>query len=108
MLAKVEDLRKGDVILAGTAKGIFEAKLLRQPKLAKVGSKTTWYGTPRWSTVPCLIREEVHTRTYVNWQGNNTNYDITAAVVANGQEYTREKRIDFTDKQVWIIKRETL
>lgn len=108
MLAKVEDLRKGDVILAGTSKGLFEAKLLRQPKLAKVGSKTTWYGTPRWSTVLCAIREEVHTRTYTNYQGNSTNYNITSTVVADGKEYTREKRIDFTDRQVWIIKREAL
>lgn len=108
MLAKVEDLKKGDVILTSSGKGIFEAKLLRQPMLAKTGRKTTWYGIPRWTTVPCLIREEKITRTYVNWQGNNTNYDYVRAVVANGKEYTREKRIDFTDKQVWIIKREQL
>lgn len=108
MLVKVEDLRKGDVVILGTASGIFEAKLLRQPQLAKRGAKTTWYGAPRWSTVPCLIRVEKTTRTYIAYNGKSTSYDCFNKVVADGKEYTEEKRIDFTDKQVWLIKRETL
>ncbi len=107
MLVKVEDLRKGDVILAASAKGLYEAKLLRQPALAKVGKKTTWYGIPRWSAVLCAVREETTKRTYSYGSGQTHTYEYTNTVVANDQPYTREKRIDLTDKQFWLIKRET-
>jgi len=107
MLVRVENLRKGDVILAASAKGIFEAKLLRQPALAKQGSKTTWYGTPRWSSVLCAVREETISRTYTYPGGSNPHtYTYVNTVVAGDKGYTREKRIDLTDKEFWLIKRE--
>jgi hypothetical protein len=111
MLVKVEDLRKGDVILAGSSKGLYEAKLLRQPVLAKQGSKTTWYGTARWTTVLCAVREETTQQVYnyVDHTGatRSRTYSTISTVVADGKDYTREKRIDLTDKELWLIKRET-
>jgi hypothetical protein len=108
MRATVEDLRKGDVIIIGNAQGIFDAKLLRQPQLAKVGRKTTWAGTPRWSSVLCAIREDSITRHYINYHGVNTPYITKYKGLSNDQDYNVEKRIDLTDKVCWIIKRETL
>lgn len=111
MLVRAQDLRKGDVILAATAKGLFEAKLLRQPALAKQGKKTTWYGTARWSTVLCAVREETAQQVYnyVDHTGatRSRTYTTVSTVVADGKDYTREKRIDLTDKEFWLINRET-
>lgn len=106
MYAKVEDLKKGDVVLVASIKGLCEAKLLRNPTKAKTGSLKTWYGTDRWTTIPCQIREEDVVRIYTNWSGKSINYKYTFPVIANGKEYNKEKRIDFTDRKCWIIKRE--
>jgi len=105
MLAKVEDLRKGDVVLTTCGSVLLEAKLLRQPQLAKLGRKTTWKNTPRWSSVLCAIREE--SKVYSWGTGPNLRtWTKTEGVIANGREYNREKRIDFTERECWVIKRE--
>lgn len=108
MYARVEDLRKGDVVLVGAAGGLYEAKLLRQPSLAKQGKKLTWGGTPRWKSIPCSVREEVFNKTYTDYKGNPHPYTQKATVIANGKEYNKEKRIDFSEKECWIIKRELI
>ncbi len=108
MKARIEDLKKGDVILVASSKGLFEAKILRQPSLATQGKLTTWWGAPRWKSVLIAIREETTVRGYTSWNGKVTNYNYTKAVIADGKEYTREKRIDLSDADVWIIKRENL
>lgn len=106
MRATVEDLKKGDVIIVGTSSGIFDAKLLRDPQLAKTGKKTTWGGNPRWTTIPCAVREETITQHYTNYQGKVTPYTTKRRVMSNGKEYNLEKRIDLSEKECWIIKRE--
>ena len=108
MFARVEDLRKGDVVLVGAAKGVFEAKLLRQPCLAKQGKKLTWGGNPRWMGTVCAVREETIKRTYTDYHGNPHSYVFNKEVIANGKEYTKEKRIDFSEAEVWVIKREEI
>jgi hypothetical protein len=109
MLVKVDDLRKGDVILVGiNGSRLAEFKLLRQPMLATTGKKTTWWGLPRWKSVLCAVREEKITRKYTNHQGQSSNYDYTRCVIAEGQPYNREKRLDLTDKDIWLLKREEL
>jgi hypothetical protein len=103
MLARIEDLRKGDVVIIASASQLFEAKLVRQPKLAAQGRKLTWDGKPRWTSVLCSIREEVEVVTYNN---GKHQYTKRILVVANGKPYTRDKRIDFTRRSCWLIKRE--
>jgi hypothetical protein len=97
MKATVEDLRKGDVVLIAIGSILSEVKLLRTPQIAKRGKLITWRGNQKWSSVPCVLREE--TQTHNRWT-------VTKPVVANGEDYNTEKRIDFTEKVCWIIKRE--
>ena len=107
MLTKIEDLRKGDVVLIGTnGSRLAEVKILRQPQLATTGKLKTWRGAPRWKSILCALREETYTHTYTNYSGNVSKYDYTRPVIANGQPYNKEKRINFTDKDCWLIKRE--
>ncbi len=106
MRATVGDLKKGDVVLIGSSQGIFDVKLLRDPQLAKTGKKTTWGGQPRWMTILCALREETITQHYTNYQGKVTPYTCTRKVVSDGKDYTTEKRIDFSEKECWIISRE--
>jgi len=107
MLTKVEDLRKGDVVLIGTnGSRLAEVKILRQPQLATTGRLKTWSGVPRWKSVLCAVREEKFTQTYTNGNGSSSVYKYTRTVIANGQDYNTEKRIDFTEKDCWLIKRE--
>jgi len=107
MLTTVEDLRKDDVVLIGGNGGcITEVKLLRQPQKATIGKLKTWYGHDRWKSVLCAVREETYTRTYTSYGGHVSTYNYKRLIVANGQDYNKEKRIDFTGKQVWLIKRE--
>lgn len=109
MYARVEDLRKGDVVLiAQGGRQLCDVKLLRQPQLAKVGKKTTWGGVPRWTSVLCSMREETLTQHYVNYQGNTVPYITKIRVVSNGKEHNTEKRVDFSEREVWIISRETI
>jgi len=102
MIAKVEDLKKGDTVIVALGSHLAEVKLLRQPQLAKYGKKLTWYGKPKWTTVLCALRHEVETGT----TSYNRAYTIERPVIADGKEYNKEKRIDFTGKTAWIIKRE--
>lgn len=108
MYATVEDLKKGDVVIIGNSKGIVEAKLLRQPCLAKTGKKLTWGGNPRWTSVLCAVREETINRMYTAHNGQQRPYTFKAEVMANGKDYNKERRVDFSEKEVWIIKREKL
>jgi hypothetical protein len=102
MHARIEDLRKGDVVLVALGNNLAELKILRQPCLAKRGNKVNWYGVPRWTSVLCACREETITGTSTGGRP----WKITKSVVADGKDYTRERRIDFTFKTCWIIKRE--
>jgi hypothetical protein len=108
MRATVEDLRKGDVVLISTGQGIFDVKLLRQPQLAKVGKKTTWGGKPRWTSVLCAMRIDTITQHYTNYNGKVHTYVMKRKVLSNGRDYNEEKRVDFSEKECWIIKREEL
>lgn len=103
MKATIEDLKKGDVVIVNLGSVLAEVKLLRQPQLAKTGKKTNWKGVNRWTSVPCAFREE--TFTYKTSYSNSV-WTQKKPVIANGAEYNVEKRIDFTDKICWIIKRE--
>ena len=102
MKATIEHLRKGDTVLIPIGSVLAEVKLLRQPQLAKIGKKTTWRGNPRWSTVLCALREEKEQNT----TSSGYVWSRVRPVVANGEDYNIEKRIDFTEKVAWIIKRE--
>ncbi len=108
MRATIEDLRKGDVVLLSSQKGIYEAKLLRQPTLAKTGKLVNWFGQKRWMSIPCAVLEETLVRQYTDHQGGIRSYNYTKLSIANGREYTKNKRIDLTGIECWIIKRETL
>ena len=103
MYAKVEDLRKGDVVITTCGSVLIEAKLLRQPKLAKQGNRTTWKNIPRWTSVLCAVRQEVKTYSYGS---PPRSWSRTEYVIPNGKEYNKEKRIDFTERECWLIKRE--
>lgn len=103
MLASINDLRKGDTVLVCLGSVLAEVKILRQPQLAKQGKKVVWNGTPRWTSLLCALRQE--TFSYKSINGNYT-WTKTVPVVADGKEYNVEKRIDFTEKICWIIKRE--
>lgn len=108
MYTTVENLKKGDVVLIASSRGLYEVKLLRQPCLAKQGKKLTWGGTPRWMSIPCAMREEVQNRVYTDYKGNQHPYTFKKEVIANGKEYNKEKRIDFSERECWLIKREEL
>lgn len=102
MEAKVQDLRKGDTVIVALGSVLAEVKLLREPQIAKTGRKTTWKGTPRWTSILCSLREEKFTGT----SQYGRMWTSLVPVIANGKEHTKEKRIDFTEKTAWIIKRE--
>jgi hypothetical protein len=102
MKVSIEDLKKGDVVITNVGATVAEVKLLRQPQLAKIGSKVTWTGKPRWTSIPCAYRVESETYT-TKW---NHTYTKTMAVIADGKEYNKETRIDFSEKVCWLIKRE--
>jgi len=103
MKATIEDLKKGDVVITAIGSVLAEVKILRQPQLAKIGKKVTWYGAPRWMSIPCSIRYETVKHTSTHGHSWTRKYPV----IANGDPYTDEKRIDFTDKKCWIIKRES-
>jgi hypothetical protein len=105
MYATVEDLKKGDVVLIGSSSGIYDVKLLRTPQKAKQGKLTTWLGKTRWTAVPCEVRIIKVNNSYT-LGGKTQTYVTTEKVISNGEPYTDEKRIDFTGRQCWIIKRE--
>ena len=103
MLARIDDLRKGDVVLTPIGSHMAEVKILRQPTLAKYGKKTTWYGKPKWTSILCAVRYEEEVNTSPT---SGHVWKRTIPVVADGKDYNVEKRIDFTSKTCWIIKRE--
>lgn len=106
MYARVEDLKKGDVVLIGSSTGIYDVQLLRTPQRAKLGKLTTWGGRPRWATVPCMVRVAEITHNYTGSGGYTHKYVVKQKVCSNGEPYTDEKRVDFSEKECWILKRE--
>ena len=54
-------------------------------------------------SIPCSIRYETVKHTSTHGHSWTRKYPV----IANGDPYTDEKRIDFTDKKCWIIKRES-
>lgn len=105
MKVTVENLKKGNVIIVSSSKGLFTLKLLRDPELAKVGSKTTWSGVPRWKSVVCAIKEEIISRTYTTYNGKTQNYTIIRKVLTEDDDFNKEVRIDLTEKECWLIKK---
>lgn len=103
MKVSINDLQKGDVVLTCIGTDLVEVKLLRQPQLAKLGKKKTWSGVPRWTSIPCALRLETTNFTTVGGH----KYSRTKGVIADDQEYNCEKRIDFSERVCWLIKRET-
>lgn len=106
MYAKIEDLRKGDVVLVASSQGIFDAKILRDPKKAKLGRLKTWGGSDRWVTIPCAIRIDTITQYPLGHTGTVRTYSFKKKVLSNGRDFNAEVRLDFSEREVWIIKRE--
>jgi hypothetical protein len=102
MKVSIEDLHVGDVVLVAASAGLYEAKILRQPRKAKKGRLKTWRGAERWVAVLCAVREE----TFTYHSGTNRQWSYIRPVIADGKEYNKEKRINFTERECWLIKRE--
>ncbi len=107
MLVKVDNLQKGDVVILTANGTLFEAKLLRQPKHSITKKPLTWRQTQKWCSIPCQVRQESFTFQY-GVAPNLRNWTQTRYVVADGKEYNAEKRINFTDRDCWLIKRENI
>ena len=106
MYARVEDLRKGDVVIICSSSGIYDVKLLRTPQKAKIGKLKTWGGNDRWTSIPCALRIDTITQNYTNHLGKVSTYTTKQKVLSNGRDFNTEKRVDFSEKECWIIKRE--
>jgi hypothetical protein len=107
MLVTVDQLQKGDVVILCANGSLFEAKLLRQPKHSITKKPLTWRNTQKWCSIPCAVRQETITYNY-GIAPNTRPYSQVRLVVADGQDYNQEKRINFTDRDCWLIKREEL
>jgi len=107
MKVTVDQLQKGDVVLITANGTLFEAKLLRQPKHSITKKPLTWRGTQKWCSIPCQVREE-STTYQVGYPPNTRPWTVVRTVIADGKEYNREKRINFTDRDCWLIKREQI
>jgi hypothetical protein len=104
MLVRIEDLNKGDVVILSVGSMLIEAQLLRQPKRSTTGKLLTWQNKPKWVSVLCAVRVESEI-VYYGTHPNTKSFTRTVTVVANGKEYNSEKRINFTDRDCWLIKK---
>jgi len=107
MKIEVKDLQKGDVVILCANGSLFEAKLLRQPKHSITKKPLNWKGSQKWCSIPCQVRQESFTY-QVGWSPNTRAWTQTRYVIADGKDYNQEKRINFTDRDCWLIKREEL
>jgi hypothetical protein len=68
----------------------------------------TWSGADKWTAIPCSMRIETITQHYTSSNGAIRPYVTKRKVLSNGQGYNEEKRIDFSEKECWILKRELI
>jgi len=104
MIIRVEDLRKGDVVLIAANGRLQEAKLLRQPRKPKTGRLKLYNHKDRWVSVPCAMRVEEETITY--GQGRSYTRKFFTTTESGTKEYNLEERVDFSDRDCWLIKSE--
>jgi hypothetical protein len=113
MEIKIEDLKKGDVVLIGASGDLKCVKLLRDVKLAK---KPDWRGNTVYSKVLCSFRiieiSAPYTRTYRDYQGNMQTYtnhnNIDRSFGLDEHNHNKEAYVDFNYRKIWLIKRDEL
>ncbi len=105
MYARIEDLKKGDEVIIGSSQGIYDVKLLRDPSRPKKGKTKTWGGADKWVSIPCSLRIETLIQIYTSHNGTPKQYITKRKVLSNGKGFNDERRIDFSEKECWVIKR---
>lgn len=113
MEIKIEDLKKGDVVLIGTNGNIKCVKLLRDLRLSK---KLDWKGRQKYRKVLCsqnkYIYPDPYTRNYIDSNGASRTYSHPNNVsIKYGMDETghnQELYIDFNYKNIYLIKHEQL
>jgi hypothetical protein len=104
-LVTIEELEVGDEIMISCQSHFKYLKVLAKPRLSK--TKVHWNTKqPMHSNVRCSTRQDVVTNTYT-WNGNS--YTRTTKVWRiTPEDHNMTISQDLNDRQIWLVKRETI
>jgi len=103
MLAQVEDLRKGDLILYPSNGKFTMMRLLQDPRLDPQG-RQTHLGKPRYVTLRVSCKRETKDVTY-NW-GGRTYTRKESKILCTAEDHNHKKYIDPNYREFWLLERE--
>ena len=104
-LIEIQDLQVGDEIMISCQSFFKYLKVLTPPTLSK--TKTHWNTKkPMYANVRCSAKQDVITSSYT-WNG--TSYTRTEKVWAlTSNDHNIKVSQDLNDRQIWLVKRETI
>ena len=104
-LIEIQDLQVGDEIMISCQSYFKYLKVLTPPALSK--TKVHWSTKqPMYANVRCTARKDVTTRTYT-WNGNTyTRSEKSWGATAEGHNVRISQ--DLNERQIWLVKRETI
>jgi glutathione peroxidase-family protein len=104
-LIEIQDLQVGDEIMISCQSYFKYLKVLTPPALSK--TKVHWSTKqPLYSNVRCTAKQNVITNTYT-WNGNS--YTRTTKVWGvSPEDHNMRISQDLNERQIWLVKRETI
>jgi hypothetical protein len=104
-LITLEELEVGDEILVSCQSHFKYLKVLAPPTLSK--TKVHWSTKqPLYTSVRCSTRQDVVTNTYT-WNGNS--YTRTTKVWrVTPEDHNMKISQDLNERQIWLVKKETI
>jgi hypothetical protein len=105
-LIEIQDLQVGDEIMISCQSYFKYLKVLTPPVMSK--TKKHWRsGQPMYANVRCSTRQDVITNTYTGYNGQN--YTRTQKTwVVTPEDHNMRISQDLSDRQIWLVKRETI
>jgi hypothetical protein len=105
-LIEIQDLQVGDEIMISCQSYFKYLKVLTPPTLSK--TKVHWSTKqPMYSNVRCTTRREDVTKTYTGYQGNTYTRTEKNWIVTSEDHNMRISQ-DLNDRQIWLVKKETI
>jgi hypothetical protein len=105
-LIEIQDLEVGDEILISCQSFFKYLIVLATPKLSK--TKVHWStGQPLYGAVRCSTRRDTITHTYSMPNGNQGSYDRHEWIVS-AEGHNKILSQDFSERQIWLIKRKEI
>jgi len=104
-LIEIQDLQVGDEIMISCQSCFKYLKVLTPPALSK--TKVHWSTKqPMYANVRCSAKQNVITNTYT-WNGNS--YTRTTKVWGvSPEDHNMRISQDLNERQIWLVKRETI